>query len=588
MPKILILTMPTQSLLLPRRHIGIASSGGAIGGALVANEYDVSFLDLNITLGNIRFNDIPTDELLTIKNEENYTPFILTDDEITSLIDPTLVVQLLNGTLLKNRLVYWTDKLIDYVMSTVNLDEYDAIAYSIERRTLYASVSVSVFSFLLLFNSRLKKKTSKKVISYVGGDQALKFILDADIVPMLLEQLPEELPTRIFLGHGIYTFPEYLKDNLLKDINNEPIIFGDYMCQYSDAIGEKVMILDESDGDKHIPLIPSNHIDSVVDKTHILPHEILDNYPELKTMDFNDYGSHVILSGCKFRCSFCQYNRYQINSQPIPEIIDTFKRFEDAGIKYLQLYDTNINFDVAWVYELCNALVNSGTSIKWTDSANFRVYDRDMFKALNAAGCILLTWGVETLAPRILKLIRKYIPMEQVSEILTLAHDANILNMCNMIVNFPTETLEEHLLTYKFVKEHYDAELINGFRLIPGTEYSRDPQRFGINKLSTSKKNLRDESFNEINGRSWEQIQIDSEDRARDYTDSNDFMPHFQMYADRTLIFNLYTAFNGNISKIHNFIHYLGNIENLYDYYNPSIGNRPIGKAYWTTIAKYK
>lgn len=571
MKKILILTMPSQSLVLPRRYTTISMSGTTIGGAVNNNGYPSDHIDLNLELAKYRFSQIQQTVLDTVENEEHLPEFILTEFETETLSKFDKLKLLINDTITLPRIEQWIDILLNYLLNNIAFTNYDAICYSLERKTSITTVSLCAFSFIILFNKKLQEKLNNKIVSYVGGHYALRYALLSDMMAGIAGLPSSVIPTRIFLGYGINTFPLYLTDNLIADINDpcrENVTLGNYAEITPEINSSRVITLEHEIGTTLHPLLAKNFKNNIIDSDNIFPIKFYDKYPELRSTPFAKYASYKFSSGCMFKCAFCSEGSVPYQLHTTDNAIDVFKYFYDNGIKHIQLFDTNINFKKEWVKELCNKLVQKNIKIKWSDSANLRIYDKEMIYSLSEAGCVKIWWGTETIVPRILKIIHKYIPIEQTFEVLETAHDAGIWNMCNMILNFPYETEDEYNQLYNFIKAGYQNGIINGyqaniFKVLPYSEYFDSPEKFNI-KILNRKNTINEYKYTEINGRAWEQIHRDGIRKEQQILTDPDFIHNIALFNDDLLFFTLHDAFNGNKTKIAEAINYLDALHTNY------------------------
>jgi radical SAM superfamily enzyme YgiQ (UPF0313 family) len=76
-----------------------------------------------------------------------------------------------------------------------------------------------------------------------------------------------------------------------------------------------------------------------------------------------------------------------------------------------------------------------------------------LLQRIRDAGCIQLDFGVESGSPRLLEIIRKGITIEQVHAAFALCRKYHIRTFANILLNLPTETEEDILLTDRLLQE---------------------------------------------------------------------------------------------------------------------------------------
>lgn len=91
--------------------------------------------------------------------------------------------------------------------------------------------------------------------------------------------------------------------------------------------------------------------------------------------------------------------------------------------------------------------------------------------------------GIESVNERIGKLMNKGVRKENISHLLKSANRAGIETIVDMLVGFPTETMEECGENMEFLESHlpYITEIgANVFSLWKGTEMTMNPEKYGI------------------------------------------------------------------------------------------------------------
>ena len=69
------------------------------------------------------------------------------------------------------------------------------------------------------------------------------------------------------------------------------------------------------------------------------------------------------------------------------------------------------------------------------------------------AGCYLVQYGVETGNPKIMRLIRKGISLEQVEEVVNFTQAAGLDTICSFIIGFPWDTHQTVKQTIEFARK---------------------------------------------------------------------------------------------------------------------------------------
>ena len=218
------------------------------------------------------------------------------------------------------------------------------------------------------------------------------------------------------------------------------------------------------------------------------PTSFLNTYSEFKNIKPFNYYNYRFSEGCIFKCAFCYHSLSDwVLKDDVITTVDKLEKIYDSGVTYLRFFNDNINFKKSWTKEFCNEIVKRNIKIRWSDSANTKVNDKDMFLAMSEAGCRKLWFGIDSVSPRILKEIGKWTNnlQEKVHDTLTWSHEAGIWNCTNFIINFPHESEDEYEMVRSFLKEYYEANLINTFNVQPLAIFKtsgiyQNPEKFKI------------------------------------------------------------------------------------------------------------
>jgi len=197
--------------------------------------------------------------------------------------------------------------------------------------------------------------------------------------------------------------------------------------------------------------------------------------------------------GCYWgRCAYCRTGGTSFCGFEQSSAEQMFKNLlsisESTGVTYFNFAD-NVT-DPPVLNDFSRMLFDSGKQIRWTTSLRL---DKSvtMERCINfrKAGCTNLTFGLETINPRLLPLIDKGISLETAQKTLSNAAWAGFLTVAFMMVGLPTETEEEARFYNGKLRELITGGLIEGYiynplLLIPGSRYYHDPDRYGIAAIS--------------------------------------------------------------------------------------------------------
>jgi radical SAM superfamily enzyme YgiQ (UPF0313 family) len=116
--------------------------------------------------------------------------------------------------------------------------------------------------------------------------------------------------------------------------------------------------------------------------------------------------------GCPYTCSYCDRsvfrNSYRYNS---PEYMLKYLTYlqQRFNIKHVNIYDDTFTLHRKRVLEFCKLKVESGLKMTFNCAARTEQLDAEMIAMLKKAGCWMISIGIETGDPELLKRHRSYL-----------------------------------------------------------------------------------------------------------------------------------------------------------------------------------
>jgi radical SAM superfamily enzyme YgiQ (UPF0313 family) len=136
---------------------------------------------------------------------------------------------------------------------------------------------------------------------------------------------------------------------------------------------------------------------------------------------------------------------------------------------------------------VCDEIIKRKASIKWTSFARVDTVTDEILTRMKAAGCIGVSFGIESGNEKILKTIKKGITPRQVVAAVKMCQRAGVTPYGSFILGLPGETPQTIDETLEFGKQLKKMGLSFGFHLLapfPGTEIREHGQKYGINILT--------------------------------------------------------------------------------------------------------
>ena len=192
------------------------------------------------------------------------------------------------------------------------------------------------------------------------------------------------------------------------------------------------------------------------------------------------------------RCTFCALNaKYADTRVPsaaeLPHALDRLEAFVAAGYRIVNFGDEALS--PALLERLCRGILDRGLHLRWACCCKLETaYTPELFALMRAAGCYEIFWGLESISPRVLRLMDKEVPgldRHGIRRVLEQANAAGIGLHLSLMAGFPGDTPAEVAASVEFTIEalrdatHATFNL-NRFMLLDGSPIMADPARFGV------------------------------------------------------------------------------------------------------------
>jgi radical SAM superfamily enzyme YgiQ (UPF0313 family) len=161
----------------------------------------------------------------------------------------------------------------------------------------------------------------------------------------------------------------------------------------------------------------------------------------------------VVMSsrGCPYRCSFCSTaGGKKFRANPAHRVVDELEHCVGLGIREFLFFDELFTFDRSRVLEICRQIRERGLDVFWDVRSRVDRVDPEMLRAMAAAGCQRVQYGIESGTERVLGLYTKDMTPEQARQAVRWTREAGISTYADFMIGAPGETREEILETLRF------------------------------------------------------------------------------------------------------------------------------------------
>jgi radical SAM superfamily enzyme YgiQ (UPF0313 family) len=153
---------------------------------------------------------------------------------------------------------------------------------------------------------------------------------------------------------------------------------------------------------------------------------------------------HVSSSrGCAWNCSFCgspQFWGRNVRWRSPENFIEEVERLYRKGVGFFYFSDDTFTMKPKRVIEICKRIIEKNLRISWYAISRVDQVDEEMLYWMRRAGCIQISYGVESGSPKIRKTLGKQVKTEQVRKAFALTTRYGILSRAYFIYGAPGES----------------------------------------------------------------------------------------------------------------------------------------------------
>lgn len=173
-------------------------------------------------------------------------------------------------------------------------------------------------------------------------------------------------------------------------------------------------------------------------------------HPVVKSYPF----SVVVASrGCPHACEFCSAAFYPFRSRRAEDVYNEFEYLvREHRVKEIFIKDNFFENRKA-VFEFCDLIIRNRLKVRWFTMARCDVLDEEFVKKITAAGCRMLSIGVESLNQDMLDSMKKNARVEDFFNVFDRCRRHGIQTVSHIIFGFPGETTDTITETSRMIKK---------------------------------------------------------------------------------------------------------------------------------------
>jgi len=159
--------------------------------------------------------------------------------------------------------------------------------------------------------------------------------------------------------------------------------------------------------------------------------------------------------GCNGSCIYCykMYGRHMRLRDPAKVVDEIESYVRNYGAREIKFWDEHFTYSHEHVYSFCEEMIRRNVKVRWWVSCRADSVDKPLLRAMKAAGCWCINFGVESGNQKNLDTLLKFETLDRIRKAVRLAHSVGIKTHTTYIFGIPGETFSEGLETIEFAKE---------------------------------------------------------------------------------------------------------------------------------------
>lgn len=195
---------------------------------------------------------------------------------------------------------------------------------------------------------------------------------------------------------------------------------------------------------------------------------------------------HVSVSrGCAGKCTFCGSPRIwgkTVRFHSAEYFVDQVEMLARKGVSFFYFSDDTFTAQKNRVIDICKGIIDRGLQITWAAISRVNFVNPEMLFWMRKAGCVQISYGVESGSEKIRKGLNKHISAAQIKKAFSLTRQHGIMARAYFIYGCPGETRETIQETIDLIHEIKPLSVI--FYILdvfPGTQlYETCRERFNL------------------------------------------------------------------------------------------------------------
>ncbi|MFC1828241.1 radical SAM protein [Thermodesulfobacteriota bacterium] len=156
-----------------------------------------------------------------------------------------------------------------------------------------------------------------------------------------------------------------------------------------------------------------------------------------------EYQHLSLTRGCTGKCKFCGSPKFwgtRVRSHSADYFIEQLELLYSKGVTFFYFSDDTFTFNKKIVIEICKRIIEKNLMITWVAISRVNFVSEEVVSWMRKAGCIQISYGVESGSEKIRKILNKKINTDQVEKAFAITALYGILPRAYFIYGNPGES----------------------------------------------------------------------------------------------------------------------------------------------------
>ncbi|UCB49409.1 MAG: radical SAM protein [Deltaproteobacteria bacterium] len=185
--------------------------------------------------------------------------------------------------------------------------------------------------------------------------------------------------------------------------------------------------------------------------------------------------------GCAWNCTFCgspQFWGHKIRFRSPENFVEELEHLYQRGIRFFYISDDTFTTSKKRVIEICKRIIEKNLEITWFAISRVDHVDDEILYWMRKAGCIQISYGVESGSEKIRTVLNKKIRPEQIKKAFALTVQYGIVSRAYFIYGSPGETWDTIQESLDLIHEIKPLSMVVYILdIFPGTQIYADLQK---------------------------------------------------------------------------------------------------------------